>query len=117
MAGVTLNPIPGPGTDLEHYVAALFQASGHYVEKSVIHRDPPAELLELDIVATDYFVDPVRSTLVEAKGGKQWGYPDLFKMLGWMRYLNDMSHATMFVSVCTDQHIAVMNKNLQQHGI
>lgn len=82
---VTLPDIPGAGDELEDYVAALFQTSGHFVEKQIIERDP-ADLLELDIFATHYASDPVLRRLIEVKGGK-WGYTDLFKVIGWMRYL------------------------------
>ncbi|MFF5939018.1 hypothetical protein [Streptomyces sp. NPDC012508] len=53
---VTLPEIPKAGEDLEDYIAALFQASGHFVEKQIIERDP-ADILELDIFATYYGPD------------------------------------------------------------
>lgn len=84
--GVSLAAIPDMGDELEDYVAALFQSSGYYVEKSLVERDPD-DVLELDIVATDYSQAPLSSIIVEAKGGK-WGYPDIFKVLGWMQYLS-----------------------------
>lgn len=77
-----LSDIPETGEELEDYVAALFLAAGHFVEKNVTNPN----LLELDIVATDYETDPPRVILAEAKSGK-WGYSDLFKVIGWMRYL------------------------------
>lgn len=81
---VTLPESP-KGEELEDYIAALFQASGHFVEKQIIERDP-ADILELDIFATDYGPDEVVRRLVEVKGGK-WGFTDLFKVVGWMEYL------------------------------
>jgi hypothetical protein len=83
--GVSLPEIPGSGDELEDYIAALFQASGHFVEKQIVEADP-ADLLELDIFATDYASAEVVRRLVEVKGGK-WGYTDLFKVVGWMTYL------------------------------
>lgn len=91
---VELAEIPDAGNDLEDYVAALFQASGYYIEKNLVERAPD-EILELDIVATYYTGAPPASILVEAKGGK-WGYPDIFKVAGWMRYLNQ-SQGAFFV--------------------
>jgi len=82
---VSLAALPA-GDDLEDYVAALFQAAGYFVEKNLVERDP-SDILELDIVATNYGEEQSRSILVEVKGGT-WGYPDLFKVVGWMRYLN-----------------------------
>jgi hypothetical protein len=82
MATVTLSEVPETGQELEDYVAALFLASGHFVEKNVTSPN----VMELDIVATDYRVSPPRVLLTEAKGGG-WGYGDMFKVVGWMNYL------------------------------
>lgn len=82
---VKLPDIPGAGEELEDYIAALFQASGHFVEKQIVESDP-ADLLELDIVTTDYTGEEAVRRLIEVKGGK-WGYTDLFKVVGWMQYL------------------------------
>lgn len=100
---VTLPDIPGTGDELEDYVAALFQASGHFVEKHIVERDP-ADLLELDIFATNYATDPVVRRLIEVKGGK-WGYTDLFKVVGWMRYL-ELDHGAFFVTKWDDRESA-----------
>ncbi|MFB8000464.1 hypothetical protein ACFC4G_47990 [Streptomyces sp. NPDC056002] len=80
-----LPDIPGAGEELEDYVAALFQASGHFVEKQLVESDP-ADLLELDIVSTDYTHEEAVRQLIEVKGGG-WGYTDLFKVVGLMTYL------------------------------
>jgi hypothetical protein len=82
---VRLDDVPSAGSDLEDYVGALFQSAGYFVEKNLVERDPE-DVLELDIVATDYTTGRPVSVLAEAKGGK-WGYPDIFKVVGWMRYL------------------------------
>ncbi|MFD0112554.1 MULTISPECIES: hypothetical protein [unclassified Streptomyces] len=42
---VELPDLPAAGEELEDYVAALFQASGHYVEKSIVASDP-ADIFE-----------------------------------------------------------------------
>jgi hypothetical protein len=77
-----LPDVPETGQQLEDYVAALFLAAEHFVEKNVTEPN----VLELDIVATDYEMDPPRVIPAEAKSGG-WGYGDLFKVAGWMRYL------------------------------
>lgn len=88
MAGktVTLGDVPTKAVELEEYVAALFQASRHFVEKQVIERETEAEILELDAVATSYATGSPKSVLVEAKSG-DWGFADAFKVRGWMEYL------------------------------
>jgi hypothetical protein len=92
---VELPDIPGAGEELEDYVAALFQASGHFVEKQLVESDP-ADLLELDIFVTDYTPEKAVQRLIEVKGGK-WGFTELFKMVGWMRYL-DLQHGAFFIT-------------------
>src|SRR4051794_29750037 len=85
MASVALPIIPGAGRELEDYVAGLLQAAGYFVEKNVRERGF-TDVLELDAVATSYD-EPVPTVfLAEAKGGR-WGFPDLFKIAGWMQYL------------------------------
>lgn len=85
MARIALSRTPASGRDLEEYVAGLFQASGYFVEKNIRQREV-AEVLELDAVATSYDGPLPSSVLAEAKGGR-WGFPDLFKVAGWMQYL------------------------------
>lgn len=92
---VELPDIPAAGEELEDYVAALFQASGQYVEKSIVGSDP-ADMFELDIVTTDYGPEEAVRRLTEVKGGG-WGYTDLFKVLGWMQYLK-IRHGVFFIT-------------------
>ncbi|MFJ5281730.1 MULTISPECIES: hypothetical protein [Streptomyces] len=100
---VKLPDIPGAGEELEDYIAALFQASGHFVEKQIVESDP-ADLLELDIFVTDYAPEKAVQRLVEVKGGK-WGFTDLFKVVGWMRYL-DLQHGAFFITRWEDRESA-----------
>jgi len=72
--------------EFEEYISAYFQASGYYIERNVIER-APKEVLELDIISTDYSVTPPEVRLLEVKSGA-WGFADLFKQRGWMDYLN-----------------------------
>ncbi|APR76373.1 Hypothetical protein A7982_01720 [Minicystis rosea] len=85
MATIALPRVPEAGNQLEDYVAGLFQAAGYYVEKNVRQRDV-VDVLELDAVATSYDGPLPEAVLAEAKGGR-WGFPDIFKVAGWMAYL------------------------------
>ena len=75
----------------EEHVASYFLTSGYYVERRLVERELTdsgvEEILELDLIATDYRVTPPALTLVEAKSGDRWGFPDIFKIFGWMHYL------------------------------
>ena len=95
MAKASLSDVPKSPHELEDYVAALFQSSGHFVEKNIVERDF-TEILELDVVATSYEQTVPCSILAEAKSG-DWGFPDIFKVVGWMRYL-DIQRGAFFVS-------------------
>jgi len=111
---VTLSDIPTAGADLEHFVAALFQSSGYYVEKNLVERDP-SDILELDIVATSYRSGGSASVLVEAKGGA-WGWTDLFKMLGWMKYLG-FEQSALFAVAHNDRPLTAIAEKLGPHGV
>jgi hypothetical protein len=79
MAGL---PDAPRGRELEDYFAALLQSTGHYVEKNI---EKP-NILELDIVATDYRAGEARSRLFEVKGTEP-RLEDIFKLVGRMTYL------------------------------
>lgn len=85
----------------EDYIAAYLQASGIYIERSLIHKEID-EIMELDIVASDIHNDTVEKCLIEIKSGK-WGYPDLFKVKGWMSFLGIQYGA--FVAQKTDRNM------------
>jgi hypothetical protein len=85
MASIALSTIPESGRELEEYVASMFQAAGYFVETNVRQRDV-TDVLELDAVATSYDGPVPTPVLAEVKGGR-WGFPDLFKVAGWMAYL------------------------------
>lgn len=74
------------GEEFEDFVSAVFQCSGYYVERNIIEREENKEVLELDIVATRYDMLQSKSLIVEVKSGT-WGFPDLFKIKGWLDYL------------------------------
>jgi hypothetical protein len=64
------------------------------------------EVLELDIVATDYGSEERRSVLAEVKCGG-WGFPDLFKLVGWMQYLG-IEYGAFFISKSAHKDIATV---------
>ncbi len=82
MANLSDNPT---GYELEDFVAAHLAARGRFVETGVTERDP-VDILELDVVWTDYDHDEAPRYPVEVKSGN-WGLSDLFKFYGWSRYL------------------------------
>lgn len=70
------------GKELEDFVAAMLQCTGHFLEKNV--EEP--NVLELDIVATRYADAGPSRRLFEVKEGPAQ-FSDIFKVLGWMTYL------------------------------
>jgi hypothetical protein len=85
MVSVSLPNLP-KGKEFEEYISAFFQSGGNYIERNIIEREVE-EILELDIVTTDYCLSPPEIKLFEAKSG-DWGFPILFKVRGCMDYLN-----------------------------
>lgn len=71
------------GKDFEDYISAFFQGAGYYIEKNISEEN----ILELDVIVTDYYQHVPVQCLVEVKSGK-WGFHDVFKVKGWMVYLN-----------------------------
>ncbi len=71
--------------DYEDYICAFFQSGGLYVEKSIIHREA-AEILELDIIISDFKKSSIERKLIEIKSG-DWGFSEVFKVKGWLVYL------------------------------
>jgi len=86
MTSVILPNLP-KGKEFEEYISAFFQSAGnYYIERNIIEREAE-EVLELDIIITDYDFSPPKIKLLEVKSG-DWGFSDLFKVRGWMDYLN-----------------------------
>ena len=83
--GISLPKFP-KGKQFEEYISAFFQSAGYFIERNIIQREVE-EILELDIITTDYSKSPPQIKLLEVKSG-DWGFPDLFKVRGWMDYLN-----------------------------
>jgi hypothetical protein len=84
MAGVRLPEFP-KGKEFEEYISALLQAGGYYIERNIIDRKG-TEVLELDVITTDYSKKLPNIQLLEVKSS-EWHFSDLFKVRGWMDYL------------------------------
>ncbi len=114
MAKLVIDDVPSTSEDLEDYVAALFQAAGYFVEKNLTERDP-VDVLELDVVATNYSSGSPKSLIAEVKGGK-WGYSDVFKVLGCMTYLKK-PEGVFFTSQSLGKDLGAMSEKLAPWGI
>lgn len=82
MATLTNDPTK---LELEDFIAAHFASRSCYVETGVKERNPD-EILELDVVWTNYRSEPPIRHPVEVKSG-DWGLGDVFKFYGWSQYL------------------------------
>lgn len=106
----------------EDYICAYLQSSGLYVEKSIIYRGK-ADLLELDIISSDFTNTGSKRLIVEIKSG-DWGFSDVFKVKGWMDFLGltngafivqeSRDHMDFYQSKASELSISLINDNLQQ---
>lgn len=71
MAGVKLPEFPR-GKEFEKYISALFQTGGYYIERSITYREG-SDVLELDIIKTDYSTALPNIDVLEVKS-KRWGF-------------------------------------------
>jgi hypothetical protein len=115
MTTIALPEFGGIEQHFEDTVAALFAASGYVVQRRLRMRDPD-ELLELDTVATDYRQDPPRTVIVECKSGGNWGWNDLFRLLGRMRFLGISEGAVFAKRMPQGRTLERTNKRLKPHN-
>ncbi|MBI3504376.1 MAG: hypothetical protein HY059_06005 [Proteobacteria bacterium] len=115
MAGISLPDFGGLEQHFEDTVAALFASSGYVVQRRLRMRDPD-ELLELDTVATDYRVSPPRTIVVECKSGANWGWNDLFRLLGRMQFLGIPEGAVFAKEMPQGRTLEKTNRRLKPHG-
>lgn len=101
--------------EFEDFVAAHFQAGQRFVEKNVKERDE-YEVLELDAVATDYQRQSPQQTLIEVKSGN-WGFPDIFKISGWMKYLGIPRGAFIVCKRPRDKPVEFYNDRVKRLNI
>lgn len=112
----------------EDYVAAILNAGGYYLDRSVHRTEDGLDLLELDVVATKYGADYYEETIIEVKSGG-WGIKDLFKVKGWLNFLGRQKGAfiyqvtpngkdeTTMQAVAKDLTIDLLSNPLQADGI
>jgi len=112
MASVSLPDLP-KGKEFEEYISAFFQSSGNYIERNIVEREIE-EVLELDIITTDYYPSPPEIKLIEVKSGN-WGFADLFKIRGWMDYLN--INKGVFIASKERDHINFLKEKAKQLNI
>lgn len=112
MAVISLAPLPKE-KEFEEYCAAFLQLGGHYIERNLIQREEE-EVLELDIIVTDYDSSPPETRLVEAKSSA-WGFSDLFKVSGWMHYLGITE--CKFIVTEGNRNIEFVKQKANQMGI
>lgn len=75
----------------------------------------PTNILELDVVTSQFFKDRVSKTIVEIKSG-DWGFPEIFKVRGWLDYLGFDQGA--FVSLnCTKQNFLHIQREAQKINV
>ena len=82
---ISLPEIP-KDKEYEDFIAAILQSGGCYLERGIIHRIKQ-DVLELDIVSTKFSEGNVERAISEIKSGG-WGLSDIFKIRGWLDYLN-----------------------------
>lgn len=106
MSVVNLPKIP-TGQYLEDYVAAFLQCGGFYTEKSLVESGE-TQVMELDIMAWKPVDQPPQHTLFEVKGG-DWGFSDIFKVVGWKTYLGPQRvNAAHFIAPIGSKTAAVI---------
>jgi len=99
------------GLDVEDFIAAALQASGHFVEKNIEDQD----VLELDIVATSYLSAQPSQKLYEVKSGG-WGFKDIFRTVGQMQYLG-IREGMFVTSAVGDQSTEFYNEKCRDLDI
>jgi hypothetical protein len=100
------------GKELEDFVAALLQCTGHFVEKNI----EEANVLELDIVATTYSDEGVSRRLFEVKEGTAQ-FSDIFKVIGWMKYLGIEQGAFITARPAQDRPMDFFTSRCEQVGM
>lgn len=77
--------------EYEDFIASYLLAAGYHVERKLIKREKKIDVLELDIVTTNYFGKS--KNVFEIKSGG-WGLSDLHKMFGWRNFYCNL-HSTL----------------------
>lgn len=93
----------------EDYVAAILNAGGYYLDRSVHRTEDGLDLLELDVVATKFVSDHYENTIIEVKSGG-WGIKDLFKINGWLNFLSHDKAAFIYQIAPVDKDEPTMQE-------
>lgn len=80
--------------EYEDYIAAYLLAAGYHVERKLIKREEKVDVLEIDIVSTNY-TKGGRHVFEIKSGG--WGITDLHKMYGWKNLYCPLHSALVFL--------------------
>ena len=100
----------------EDYVAAILNAGGYFLERGIKKREE-GDILELDIVVNKFEKDnEVQKSIVEVKSGKEWGFPEIFKVKGWMSFL-DFEKAAFVVQVVNNKILELYSRISDKLGI
>lgn len=110
MVAAVLEEIPKGAEEVEEYVAALFQSSGHFVEKNIRE-----DMMELDVAATSYVDGLPTLTMAEAKSG-DWRTRDIFSLLGQMTFLRS-KRGVFFVTNDRGKSAEDYNKRMNPFGV
>lgn len=102
----------------EDYVAAILNAGGYYLQRSIHDYVSGLEMLELDILASKITSEEVKNTVLEIKSGG-WGIKDVFKVYGWLNYLkiHDVKGAFVFQNNIEKNELKVMQKAAEKMNI
>ena len=102
----------------EDYVAAILNAGGYYLQRSIHDYVSGLEMLELDILASKITSEEVKNTVLEIKSGG-WGIKDVFKVYGWLNYLkiHDVRGAFVFQNNIEKNELKVMQKAAEKMNI
>ena len=112
----------------EDYVAAILNAGGYYLERSIHRAENNIDLLELDVVATKFMPNNIDSTIIEVKSGG-WGMKDIFKVNGWLNFLKLKKAVFIYQkneknkdeetlkTVANELSVSLLNNKLNDDGI
>lgn len=115
--GISLPIIPRDAY-YEDYVAAILNAGGYYLQRSIHDYVNGQEMLELDILACKITSDEVKNTILEIKSGG-WGIKDVFKVFGWLNYLkiHNVKGAFVFQNNIEKNDLEIMQEVAAKMGI
>ena len=86
---MAISPPKDPnGKTYEDMVTAYLSTMGYFTESNLTLKQDNRDVLELDIVATPSNSDYQQRCIIEVKSGKKIGCNEVFKLAGWMKYLN-----------------------------